>query len=79
MNENGEQRIPAIAVGWNGETQTVHLQYGAEFKNTDFVICLLQMAVRALEDKRKLEQMQALQHAAAEQQRVQKLMETLKR
>ena len=80
--ENGEGKlksIPAIAVGWDAENQSVAVRFNnSEFKTWDFLIATLQMAVSWAEQQRRLAQFGAVQQQSAEDQQLKNVLKSLR-
>jgi hypothetical protein len=60
---NGEKaQLPAIAVGWDAEAQGIQLQFDpGQFKTWEFVLAVLEMAVRHAETQHRLGSLQKAQ------------------
>ena len=54
----GPKNLPGIVIGWDAETQAVHLQFAPnQFKTWGFVIGVLQMALdKAIDQKKQAQQ-----------------------
>ena len=67
--QNGEAKmLPTIQVGWDADTQEVHLQFSPQdFKKWEFVIACLNMAVAKAEHTQKVNQVMAMQREAQAQ------------
>ncbi len=71
---NGEvKELPAIQVAWDEEAQDVHLKFDPmKFRNWNFVIATLEMAISSAEDQKRIalarsmqaQQMQGIQLAS---------------
>lgn len=71
-----EKKVPALAVGWNAEEQSVFLKFDAkEFKNWGFVKSLLQMALWQAEQMEKEAILRDMQERARDAQLKQRLMQ----
>lgn len=79
-DNGGPKQLPAIMVGWNAESQTVHLAFdNQQFKTWDFVITLLEMAKLQAEDKKRMAVMANLQQQSQERAMAERVRQALNR
>jgi len=79
MSETNGRPLPAITITWDdaNKVAAVHADT-AFFKNFDFVKAVIDIAGRAVDDQRRLQQMQQMQRAAAEHQQAQIIRRSLR-
>jgi predicted O-linked N-acetylglucosamine transferase (SPINDLY family) len=71
MQPNGEPKQPAIAIFWNPETQSAHVNFDdAQLKNLDMVSAVLHVAQEAIRDQVRFNRMMAMQQQAMQAQRL---------
>ena len=75
-NQPEPKKVPALAVGWNPEDQSVFLKFDAkEFKNWGFVKSLLQMALWQAEHMEKQTMLKEMRERARDAALTQQIMQ----